>query len=84
MTRSERAKENAKLKKQRARATLLGFIKDSLLADEYKKTDGTWNIKELSKATGLHRNTIRNHLKEMREEGIIWKKKHWKNLERDL
>ena len=71
MTRSERAKENAKLKKQRARAILLGFIQNNLLASEYKKADGSWNIKELSKATGLHRNTIRNHLKELIQEGII-------------
>lgn len=71
MTRSERAKENAKLKKQRARAVLLGFIQNNLLADEYKKTDGTWNIKELSKAIGLHRNTISKHLKELQEEGKI-------------
>ena len=70
MTRSERAKENAKLKKQRAKAVLLGFIQNNLLADEYKKSDGTWNIKELSKVTGLHRNTISKHLKELKEEGI--------------
>ncbi len=71
MTRSERARENAKLKKQRARAILLGFIQNNLLADEYKKSDGTWNIKELSKATGLHRNTISKHLKELKDEGLI-------------
>jgi len=71
MTRSERAKKNAELKKQRARATLLGFIQNNLLANEYKKPDGTWNIKELSKATGLHRNTISKHLKELKEEGKI-------------
>jgi len=68
MTRSERAKKNSELKKQRARALLLGFIQNNLLADEYKKPDGTWNIKELSKATGLHRNTISKHLKELKEE----------------
>jgi len=71
MTRSERAKKNAELKRERARATLLGFIKGNLLANEYIKNNGSWNIKELSKATGLHRNTISKHLKEMREEGII-------------
>ena len=71
MTRSERAKKNAELKKQRARAILLGFIQNNLLADEYKKSDGTWNIKELSKATGLHRNTISKHLKELKYEGLI-------------
>ena len=71
MTRSERAKTNAQLKKQRARATLLGFIKDSLLANEYKKADGSWNITRLSKATKLDPKTIRKHLKELKEEGII-------------
>jgi len=71
MTRSERAKENAKLKKQRARAILLGFIQNNLLADEYKKADGTWNVTKLSKATKLSRPTIINHLKELKEEGII-------------
>jgi len=30
MTRSERERENAKLKKQRARAILLGFIQNNL------------------------------------------------------
>jgi hypothetical protein len=71
MTRSERARTNAKLKKDRARATLLGFIKGNLLENEYKKADGSWNIKELTKATGLHRHTISKHLKELDEEGII-------------
>ena len=71
MTRSERAKENAKLKKQRARAILLGFIQNNLLTSEYKKADGSWNITKLSKATKLSRPTIINHLKELKEEGII-------------
>jgi len=71
MTRSERAKANAKLKKQRARAILLGFIQNNLLADEYKKKDGSWNITRLSKATKLDPKTIRKHLKELKEEGII-------------
>lgn len=71
MTRTERAKKNAELKKQRARATLLGFIQNNLLLNEYKKADGSWNIKELTKATGLHRHTISKHLKELLKEGII-------------
>jgi len=71
MTRSERARENAKLKKQRARAILLGFIQNNLLADEYKKADGTWNVTKLSKATKLSRPTIINHLKELKKEGLI-------------
>ena len=71
MTRSERAKENAKLKKQRTRAILLGFIQNNLLANEYIKTDGTWNISKLSKATKLDPKTIRKHLKSLIQEGII-------------
>ena len=71
MTRSERARENAKLKKQRARAILLGFIQNNLLADEYKKADGTWNVTKLSKATKLDPKTIRKHLKELKDEGLI-------------
>ena len=67
MTRSERAKENAKLKKQRARAVLLGFIQNNLLANEYKKNDGTWNVSRLAKATKLDPKTIRKHLKEINE-----------------
>ena len=71
MRRSERARENAKLKKQRARAVLLGFIQDNLLADEYKKADGTWNITKLSKAIKLDPKTIRKHLKELKEENLL-------------
>jgi Fic family protein len=71
MTRSERAKANAQLKKQRARAILLGFIQNNLLVDEFKKSDGTWNITKLAKATKLSRPTIINHLKELKEEGLI-------------
>ncbi len=71
MTRSERAKKNAELKKQRARAILLGFIQNNLLADEYKKADGTWNVTKLSKATKLDPKTIRKHLKELKEEGLL-------------
>jgi len=71
MTRSERARKNAELKKQRARAILLGFIQDNLLKHEYIKKDGSWNITKLAKATKLSRPTIITHLKELKSEGII-------------
>ena len=71
MTRSERAKANAQLKKIRARATILGFIKDNLFTNEYKRSNGAWNISKLAKATKIHRDTVRKHLKELQEEGII-------------
>jgi DNA-binding transcriptional ArsR family regulator len=71
MTREERSRANAQLKKKRARATILGFIQDNSSANEYKKRDGTWNVTRLSKATKLSRPTIILHLKELREEGLI-------------
>ena len=71
MTRSERAKANAQLKKKRARATILGFVKDNLFTDEYKKADGSWNIYKIAKATKQSRNTVKKHLKELKEEGLI-------------
>jgi hypothetical protein len=70
MTRSERAKKNAELKYKRARATILGFIQENLFSDEYKR-GGKWNLTKLSKEIGIHRDTIRKHLKEMQEEGLI-------------
>ena len=71
MTRSERARKNAELKKQRARAILLGFIQDNLLKHEYIKKDGSWNITKLSQILKLDKKTIRKHLKELKAEGII-------------
>ena len=70
MTRSERAKKNAELKHKRARASILGFIQQNLFSDEYKRGD-KWNLTKLSKEIGIHRDTIRKHLKELKEEGVI-------------
>jgi hypothetical protein len=64
MTRSERAKKNAELKKQRAKAILFGFIQQNLFSNEYKR-DGKWNITKLSKATKLDPKTIRKYIKEI-------------------
>ena len=71
MTRQERAKKNAQLKYKRARAAILGFIQENLFSDEYKRKNGAWNLTKLSKEIGIHRDTIRKHLKEMQEEGLI-------------
>ena len=64
MTRSERAKKNAELKQQRAKATLFGFIQQNLFSDEYKRGD-KWNITKLAKATKLDPKTIRKYIKEV-------------------
>ncbi len=71
MTRIERAKKNAELKYKRARASILGLIKDSLLAPTYLKKDNTWNVSQIAKDLRMSRTTIIKHLKELREEGII-------------
>ena len=63
MTRQERAKKNAALKQQRAKATLFGFIQQNLFSDEYKRGD-KWNVTKLAKATKLDPKTVRKYLKE--------------------
>ena len=71
MTREERSRANAQLKKKRARATILGFIQDNSSANEYKKRDGTWNISKLAEDVGCSRNTIYKHLQHLQKEGLI-------------
>jgi DNA-binding HxlR family transcriptional regulator len=34
-------------------------------------SDGTWNIYKLTKDLGMSKNTIKRHLKELIQEGII-------------
>jgi Fic family protein len=66
MTRTARAKKNAQIKKQKSREKLLNLIQ-GMFADEYKKSDGSWNIYKLAKDTKMSRNTIKKHLKEIKE-----------------
>ena len=66
MTRTARAKKNAQIKKQKSRKKLLNLIQ-GMFADEYKKSDGSWNIYKLAKDTKMSRNTIKKHLKEIKE-----------------
>jgi phage antirepressor YoqD-like protein len=66
MTRTARAKKNAQIKKQKSREKLLNLIQ-GMFADEYKKADGSWNIYKLAKDTKMSRNTIKKHLKEIKE-----------------
>jgi len=70
MTRSERAKANAKMKYERAQAAVLGLVK-GLIADEFKKKSGAWNITKIAKHLGMSRDTVRKHLKELQEEGLL-------------
>lgn len=70
MTRIERAKANAKLKYERAQAAVLGLVK-GLIADEFRKKNGAWNISKIAKHLGMSRDTVRKHLHELKESGII-------------
>jgi len=66
MSRSERAKKNSKEKQERVRETLLNFFENNSNNSEYKKASGDWNITKISKEIGLHRHTVRKHLKEIK------------------
>jgi DNA-binding transcriptional ArsR family regulator len=71
MTRQERAKKNAELKFNRARASILGIIKDNILAPTYLKKDNSWNVSHIAKDLKMSRTTIIKHLKLLKEEGLI-------------
>jgi len=70
MTRSERAKTNAQKIKEQKRKAILSMV-TGVLAKEYKKEDGSWNVYKLAKDLGMSRNTIYKHLRELQEEGKI-------------
>lgn len=67
MTRTERAKSNAKARADKARKTVINAI-TGLYADEYKKVNGSWHMGKLVKATGVHRDTVSKYLKQYEEE----------------
>lgn len=70
MTRRERALANAKKIKETKRKMILDAI-TGMFKHEYIKDDGSWNIYRLSKDLKMSHNTIRKHLKELKEEGVI-------------
>ena len=70
MTRRERALTNAEKIKERKRKAILSAL-TGMFANEYKKDDGSWNIYKLAKELGMSRNTIKKHLKELKEEGLL-------------
>jgi DNA-binding transcriptional ArsR family regulator len=70
MTRAERARANAKKIKETKRKIILDAI-TGMFKHKYIKDDGTWNIYRLSKDLKMSHNTIRKHLKELKEEGMI-------------
>jgi len=70
MTRRERALTNAEKIKERKRKAILSAL-TGMFASEYKKEDGSWNIYKLAKDLKMSRNTIKKHLKELQEEGLL-------------
>jgi len=70
MTRRERAIKNAQAIKEKKRKQILNAL-TGIMRGEYIKADGTWNIYRLKKDLGMSDNTIRKHIKELINEGII-------------
>jgi len=70
MTRSERALTNAKNIKEKKRRQILNAV-TGIMKDEYIKSDRTWNIYKLTKDLGMSDNTVRKHIKELIQEGLI-------------
>ena len=70
MTRSERAKKNSAMIKDQKRKIILNTL-TGMFANEYRRKNGAWNISKLSRDLKMSDNTIRKHLKEMQEEGLI-------------
>jgi len=70
MTRTERALENSKKISDRKKNAVLSIV-TGLFADEYKKSDGGFNIYKLSKELRMSDNTIRKYLRLFELEGVI-------------
>lgn len=66
MTRSERAKANSKKKAEAARRIIQNTT-TGMFADEYKKTDGKWNIAKLARELKLSRPTVMKYIKELEQ-----------------
>ena len=70
MTRRERALENAKKIKEEKRRIILSIVK-GMFAEDYRKKDGTWNISKLARELKMDPKTVRKHLRELKEEGLL-------------
>ena len=64
MTRTERAKANAQKIKEKAKRKIINTT-SGLMAKEYKKANGKWNISKIANELKMSRNTVTKHLKEM-------------------
>ena len=70
VTRRERALLNSKERYNKVHKKISNLI-TGIFADEYKKSNGSWNISKLAKDVGCSRNTIYKHLQHLQKEGII-------------
>ena len=70
VTRKERALTNAKSIKEKKRRQILNAV-TGIMKHEYIKPDGTWNKYKLAKDLGMSKNTIKRHINELIQEGII-------------
>lgn len=67
MTRQERALSNAAAKEERAKNKVINTI-TGLMAEIYKKKNGSWHIGKIAEDTNLHRETVSKHLKNFTEK----------------
>ncbi len=70
MTRRERALTNAQKIKEEKRKIILSIVK-GMFAEDYKKKDGTWNISKLARDLKMDPKTVRKHIRELKEEGLL-------------
>ncbi len=65
LTRQERARANTKAREEKVRAKVINAV-TGLMAEIYKKKNGTWHIGKISEDTGVHRETVSKYLKELK------------------
>lgn len=70
VTRRERALLNSKERYNKVHKKISNLI-TGIFADEYKKSNGSWNISKLAEDVGCSRNTIYKHLQHLQKEGLI-------------
>jgi len=64
MTRRERAISNSQKRAEEAKRKIINAT-TGLMAQEYKKSSGKWNIAKLAKELGMSRNTVMKYLPEI-------------------
>ena len=64
MTRRERALTNSQKRAEEAKRKIVNAT-TGLMAQEYKKSSGQWNVSKMAKELGMSRNTVMKYIKEV-------------------